>query len=255
MSLTRVLLRLHPAPFRERWGPELEADAQAAGRRSWSNLLASAIDMWLHPVVWPAESASQRHHRAAAMALAVTLTIWFIGRAATTNDSLLSWHAHRAWNMADCVALMLLGVVLILPLPRPTWNAVTTLLRKSFQALAAPAILGVGGLLFVRHAHPAALSTARLLVTASYWLTLALGTIQVGRIVGTISTSVVTPPSPARLRLGIGILAVGGALASWISLSSVVAGSGFDIVSAAAGGCLLILTCMFISLLRDLSHC
>jgi hypothetical protein len=96
---------------------------------------------------------------------------------------------------------------------------------------------------------------ARLLVTAGYWLTLALGAIQVGRIVATISTSVVTPPSPARLRLGIGILAVGSALASWISLSSIMAGSGFDGVSAAAGGCLLILTCMFISLLRDLSHC
>lgn len=255
MSLIRVLLRLHPASFRERWGPELEADARAAGRRSWPNLLASATDMRLHPVVWLAESASQRHHRAAAMALAGTLTTWFIGRAATTNDSLLSWHAHRAWNMADCVALMLLGVVLILPLPRPTWNAVTTLLRKSFQALAAPAILGVGGLLFVRNAHPAALSTARLLVTAGYWLTLALGAIQVGRIVATISTSVVTSPSPARLRLGIGILAVGSALASWISLSSIMAGSGFDGVSAAAGGFLRILTCMFISLLRDLSHC
>jgi hypothetical protein len=252
MSVVRVLLRLHPAPFRERWGPELEADAQAAGARSWPNLVANALDMWLHPVIWPADSASQRQHRAATTALAITLAAWFTGRAATANDSQVTWQAHPVWNVADCAMLMLLGAALVLPLPRPTPNAVAALLRKSVTSLAAPAALGIGALIFVHTTHPATGSTARLLVTASYWLTLGLAAIQVGRIIGTTGTAVLSPPSPERLRLGIGILTVGSALSSWITLSSLAAGDGVDGVSATAGGCLLALTCMLFSILRDL---
>ncbi|HEY3868616.1 MAG TPA: hypothetical protein VGM10_09715 [Actinocrinis sp.] len=254
MSLIRALVRLHPASFRERWGPALEADARAAGHRSWPNLLASAVGLWLHPVVWPAKSPSQRHHRAAAMAFALTLATWFVGRAATTNDPRLTWRAHRTLTVADCAAFMLLGAVLILPLPRPTWHAAATLVRKSLRALAAPAALGAGALLFVRTAHPAELSAIRPLVTAVYWLTLALTAIQAARIVATVSASAVTPPSPARLRPGIATLAAGGALTAWIGLSSTTAGHGFDALSAATGGCVLILTGMFLSILRDLNE-
>jgi hypothetical protein len=253
MNPVRMLLRLYPAAFRERWGAELEEDAKAAGRRSWPGLAASAAELWLHPVIWPAESASQRRHRAAAAAFTLTLATWFAGRAGTTNDPRLTWHAHRILNVTECAALMLLGVVMIMPLPRPTPYAVTALLRRSVRALAVPAAFFAVGLIIVHAAQPAAHSTPRLLITASYWLTLALGAVQVARVVGTISASAVTPPRPARLRFGIAILAVGGALTAWISLSTTVAGHGFDVVSAVVGGCALILTGLFLSILRDLN--
>ena len=253
MSPLRMLVRLHPAAFRERWGAELEADASAAGRGSWPGLLSSAADLWLHPVVWPAESASQRRHRAAATAFALTLATWFVGRAGTANDPRLTWRAHHALNVTECAALMLLGVVVIMPLPRPTARAVAALLRKSLKALAAPAVLFAAQLALVHALHPAAHSTARLLITASYWLTLALAAVQAARIVGTVSTYAVTPPRSARLRLGIAILALGGALTAWISLSSTVSGHGFDAVSAAAGGCTLILTGLLLTTLHDLN--
>lgn len=253
MSAVRMLVRLYPAPFRERWGAELEADASAAGRRSWPGLAAGAADLWMHPVIWPAESASQRRHRATTTAFALTLATWFVGRAGTANDPRLTWHAHRTVNVAECAALMLLGAVTIMPLPRPTPHAVNALLRRSVKALAVPVLLFAVELIIVHAVHPAAHSTIRLLITASYWLTLALGAVQAARVVGTVNTSAVSPPRPARLRLGIAILAAGGALTSWISLSSTVAGHGFDAVSAAVGGCVVMLTVLFLSILRDLS--
>jgi hypothetical protein len=255
MTVNRMLVRLYPQSFREHWGSALEADAQSAGWRSWPNLLAAVIDMWLHPVVWPARSASQRRYRAATMALTITLTIWFVGRAAVASHSALSGQAHRAWNLTDCAELMLLGMALVLPLPRLTQHAMTTLLRRVFQALAAPMILGVGALVFADSAAPTTMSKSRLLVVGCFWLALALGVIQAGRILGTLDTSLVVPPRPARLRLGIAILAVAGTLASWITLSSAVSREGFDVLSAATGGCLLILTSTFFLTLRDLGRC
>lgn len=255
MNTVRLLLRLHPAAFRERWGAALEADAAVVGRRSWPGLLASAADLWLHPVSWPAASASQRRHRAAAAAFTLTLATWFVDRAGTANDPRLTWHAHQALNVTECAAFMLLGVIVIMPLPRPTRQAATALLRRTAQALAAPAVLFFAGLFLVHVLHPAAHSAARLLITASYWFTLALGAVQAARIVGTISTSAVTPPRPARLRLGIVILATGCALTAFISLSSMVTGRGFDAVSAAVGGGMLMLTAWFLSILRDVKEC
>ncbi|AUY52506.1 hypothetical protein [Streptomyces sp. CB01881] len=255
MSVTRVLVRMYPESFRDRWGSALEADAQSAGWRSWPSLLATVIDLWLHPVVWPAASASQRRYRAATMALTVTLTIWVVGRAAAASHSPLSQQYHPTWSLTNCAELMLLGMVLVLPLPRLTWHAVTTLLRRTFLALAAPAILGIGAIVFVHSVDPAVMSKSRLLVTSCYWLTLTLGAIQVSRIISSLDASVTVPPHPARLRLGIAVLAVGGALASWISLSSAVSTEGLDLLSAATGVCLLILTSIFFSTLRDLGNC
>ena len=54
------------------------------------------------------------------MALSVGLTIWFVGRAAAANDSLLSRDAHPTWNLTNCAEVMLLGMLLVLPLPRFT---------------------------------------------------------------------------------------------------------------------------------------
>ncbi|MBR7827854.1 hypothetical protein KDK95_16160 [Actinospica sp. MGRD01-02] len=255
MNPVRLLLRLYPAAFRERWGAALEADASAAGRRSWPGLLASAADLWLHPVIWPAASASQRRHRAAAAAFTLTLATWLVGRAGTANDPRLTWRAHRALNVAECAAFMLLGAIMIMPLPRPTRQAVTALLRRTLQALAAPAVLLFAELILVHFLRPAAHSAAHLAFTALYWFTLALGALQAARIVGTVSSSAVTPPRPARLRLGIAVLATGCALTAWISLSSTVTGHGLDAVSAATSGGMLMLTAWFLSILRDVNEC
>src|ERR1039457_6616286 len=167
MSMTRTLVRMYPASFRERWGPMLEADARSAGWRSWPSLAATAIDMWLHLVVWPAESASQRRHRATAMALTVAVVIGVVGRAAAAaaaNGSPLAQQAHRVWTLTDCGPLIVLGMPLVLPLPRLTRHAVATMLRRAAQALAAPLILGAGSLTLVHSARIAVMSQTRLLV-------------------------------------------------------------------------------------------
>jgi hypothetical protein len=78
---------------------------------------------------------------------------------------------------------------------------------------------------------------------------------QGARIVATVSDSATTPPNPpnpAHLRLGIAILAVGGALTAWIGLSSTMAGHVFDAIAAATTACVLSLAYVFLSTLRDL---
>lgn len=75
------------------------------------------------------------------------------------------------------------------------------------------------------------------------------------QIVCTLGTRVMVPRRAARLRLGIAVLATGGALASWIIISTAVSGGGFDVLSATTGGFLLVLTYTFVSTLRDLSGC
>ncbi|HET7016727.1 MAG TPA: hypothetical protein VFI65_22585 [Streptosporangiaceae bacterium] len=254
MSVTRTLLRLYPASVREHWGLMLETDAQSAGWRTWPNLVAAVVDMWLHPVIWPAESIRHRRHRAAAMALVVTVTIFVIGRAAAASDSTLTRHSH-VWTLTDCALLMSCGAILILPLPRTGRQAVTTLLRKA-ATLVVPLSIAVGSLVFAWGVGRAELSSAQPWVATCFWLALAAAAVLASRIVWTTVGSVaLTPPGPARLHLGFAVLITGGALASWITLSAAVRGGRFDPMSALTGACLLALTFTLVLTLNDLRRC
>ncbi len=255
MRITQSLLRLYPASVRDYWGSMLETDAQTAGWRSWPNLVAAAVDMWLHPVIWPAASIRDRRHRAAAMALVITVTIGIIGRVAAATDSTLTRH-QRAWTLTDCAVLLAFGVALILPLPRPSRDAVAQLLRSAARTLAVPLLIAVGAAAFAQGAGPAELSSARPWVAACFWLALAVAAVQASRIVWTTVGSVVlTPPNSARLHLGFSVLIAGGTLASWITISAAVAGGGFDPLSALAGAGLLTSTLTLVLTLRDLRRC
>lgn len=255
MRMTRALLRLYPASIREYWGSMLEADAQSAGWRSWPNIVAAAVDMWLHPVIWPAESLRERRHRAVAMALAVTVTIGIIGRAAAASDSTLSQYPPGAWRLTDCARLLAIGAALILPLPRPGRDAIAMLFRTAFRALAVPLFLVVGAIVFAQSAETAELSTAKPLVAACFWLALVAGAVQAIRVVCTTGSVVLTPPSSARLYLGFAVLITGCVLASWITIRAAVHGSGFDPLSAVTGAALLTLAFTLVSTLRDLQRC
>jgi hypothetical protein len=173
-------------------------EAQAAGWKAWPNLVAGIAGMWLHPAIWPAESRAQRQQRAATMAITVAAACWFLTHAATELDTLLSTGVARSWPMSVCTLLMLLGLVLVAPRPRLTFNAATTVLRRVVSRFAAPAILGAG-------------------VVA-------------------------------------GVLATAGTLPGPILVSASVTSGHLDLLSAASGAGVLVLTSVFVGTLRDIRH-
>jgi hypothetical protein len=131
----------------------LEADVSSAGWRSWPSVLVTAVDMWLHPVVWPAGSTAQRRRRAVAMALTATVASGVIGRAVVASVGPLPRQAQPAWNLTDCAVLLFLGTLLIL-LPLPTGLAVAALLRRTVRALSVPAVLLSASLIAARAVDP-----------------------------------------------------------------------------------------------------
>jgi hypothetical protein len=255
MNATQRLVRLYPDSFRERWGSALEIEAQTTGWRSWPNLAVHIADMWLHPVIWPADSRAQRHQRAATMAITVAAACWFLTHAATELDTPLSTGLARTWPMSACSVLMLLGLVLVAPRPRLTRNAVTTVFRRAVSRFAAPVILGAGVVAGV-HAgvYTAAPTLVRPVLLACWWTALALGAIQSCRIIAGLDVGVVVPPRPGRLRLGLWTLTTAGTVPGPILLTASVTSGHLDLLSAASGAGLLVLTSAFVGTLRDIRH-
>ena len=253
MNAAQRLVRLYPGSFRERWGPAMEVEVQGAGWRSWPNLAMSIAGMWLHPVIWPADSRGQRQRRAAAMAITVAAASWFLAHAAMELDTPLSGRVARAWPMTACTGLMFLGFLLVLPRPRLTFDAVSTVLRRTARRFAGPAILGAGVVAGVQtgvYAVAPALLRPALLIC--WWTALALGAVQGCRIVAGLGPGVVVAPHPGRLRLGMWTLAVAGAAAGSILLSVSVTSGRLDLWSAAPGIGLLVLPSAFAGTLRDI---
>jgi hypothetical protein len=255
VNAAQRLVGLYPDPFREKWGSDLEIEIRATGWRSWPNLVMGIIDMWLHPAIWPADSRAQRHHRAATMAITVSAACWFLTHAVTELDTPLSTGVARAWPMTACTVLMHLGLVLVAPLPRLTRTAATTVLRHTASRFAVPAILGAGVVTWVHTGlYAAAPALLRPVGLACWWTALALGAIQSCRITADVGAGVAVPPRPGRLRLGLWTLAIAGTAPGPILLSASVTGEHLDLLSAASGAGLLLLTSAFAGTLRDIRH-
>jgi hypothetical protein len=247
------LIRLYPGSFRERWGPAMEAEVQGAGWRSWPNLAMGIAGMWLHPVIWPADSRTQRQRRAATMAISVAAASWLLAYASMELDTPLSGRVARAWPMTACTGLMFLGFLLVLPRPRLTLDAVSTVLRRAARRFTAPAILGAGVVAGVRtDVYAVAPALLRPALIICWWTALALGAVQACRVVAGLGAGVVVAPQPGRLRLGMWTLAVAGAVAGSILLSVSVTSGHLDLWSAAPGIGLLVLPSAFAGTLRDI---
>jgi hypothetical protein len=195
MTASDALLRLYPAAFRERWGDELRAEVDHAGWRSWPNVITGALDLWLHPAIWPVDWPAQRNSRTAAMAMLVTVACWLVAH--LTIEPGAPAYA-RALNAS--AILLAIGFALLTPWPR----AVGRLLGRAIRMLTAPVLLAVGAILAQGHApHP-------LLLTA-WWTSWAFGLIQGCRVVAALGPDVVIPPSLVRTRLGVAVLTAASA--------------------------------------------
>jgi hypothetical protein len=253
MNAAQRLIRLYPGSFRERWGPAMEAEVQGAGWRSWPNLVAGIAGMWLHPVIWPADSRAQRQRRAATMAVTVTAACWYLAHAAMELDTPLSGRVARAWPMTACTGLMLLGLLLVMPRPRLTLDAASTVLRGAARRFAAPLILGAAVVAGVRTGvYTVAPTLLRPVLLSCWWTALALSAVQGCRVVAGLGAGVVVAPHPGRLRLGMWTLTLAGTVAGSILLSVSVTSGQLDLWSAAPGIGLLLLPSAFAGTLRDL---
>lgn len=249
--VVRGLVRLYPQAFRERWGEMVEDEARGAGWRSWPNLAAGIADMWLHPAHWPADSPAQRQRRVATMGITVALAAWFLSHVAAEQGDALPSAGVRTAVTHVCTALLLLGLALVAPRPRPTLEAAAILLRWALRRLAAPTTVGTAAVLLVHSGIDTSPPTLRAAVLAAWWIALGLGAIQIPRIFTGVGAEAVTAPPTGRLRAGVWTLAAasatGGAAVLGASLSD-----GFHLLGAAVGTGLLLLTAVCAGTLRDL---
>ncbi|WP_030060739.1 hypothetical protein [Streptomyces novaecaesareae] len=251
--VARTLVRLYPDAFRERWGAMVEEEARGAGWKSWPNLVAGIADMWLHPALWPADSPAQRQRRVATMGITVALAAWLLGHLVAEQGGPLPADGVRSGIMHGCTTLLLLGIALVAPRPRPTLGATITLLRWAVRRLAVPAALGASVVVLV-HGVDAAASppTLRTAVLAGWWTALGLGAIQIPRIFTGVGADAVVPPHAGRLRLGVWTLAAASATGGATILGVSVAGGALHVLGATVGVGLLLLTAVCAGTLRDL---
>jgi hypothetical protein len=240
MSLARRLISLYPTAFRERWGPDLEVEVQAAGGRSWPNLAAGVAGMWLHPALWPAGSRSQRRGRAATTAAVLTAGCWYLIHAAVELDERLGRDLGHSWQLSACTVMMLVGLALVSP--RPDLATAVAGLRL----LAVPTLLG--GLVVIAANSGASLGAARYALPACWWIALALCAVQVCRVVARHGV----PPSEARLRLGMWTLALASGATGAVVLGLSAAGGDFGAPAVLVAAGLLVPASAYIWTLRDL---
>jgi hypothetical protein len=203
-----VLLRLYPVAFRVRWGEDLCADAESAGRRSWPNLVTGAVDMWLHPAIWPTAWPAQRNSRAAAMAILITVACWLVAHLTTEPGS-----PGYALALDGCAILLGVGLLLLAPLPRISASGL--LLGRSARMLAVPVLLaGIVVVVANSPLDPVGQPGLRLLVLLAWWGSWVLGVIQGCRVVAGLGPDVVIPPALSRTRLGVAVLTAASAAAA-----------------------------------------
>ncbi|MDH6708238.1 hypothetical protein P3T27_004977 [Kitasatospora sp. MAA19] len=252
--VARSLVRLYPDAFRERWGALVEEEAHGAGWKSWPDLIAGIAHMWLHPAVWPADSPAQRQRRVATMGITVALAACFLSHLVAEQGGPLPADGVRKGIMHGCTTLLLLGIALVAPRPRPTLGAATTLLRWAVRRLAVPTALGATVVALVHGGVDATASppTLRTAVLAGWWIALGLGAIQIPRIFTGVGADAVVPPHPGRLRLGVWTLAAASATGGATILGASLAADGLHLLGAAVGVGLLLLTAVCAGTLRDL---
>jgi hypothetical protein len=249
MSITRRLVGLYPRPFRDRWGPALESEASTTGWRSSPNLALTLVGMWLHPVIWPAASTAQRRVRAAYLIFTVSAIGWLIGHAALEMTGAVPRSLAHSWILNCCDVLMILGLTLVLPVPRLRYGP---LLKLAIRRLALPVLLGA--LVVIVANDPTASSASpsfRWTVVGCWWLALAAGLVQAIRVI--TSFDAVRAPGPLRLRFGLWIATLGLALSGAIIFTSALTVGRDKLLGAAAAAAILTLAVAATGTVRDLA--
>lgn len=250
MTAASVLARLYPVAFREQWGPDLEAEIAAAGWRSWPNTLLGIADMWLHPGLWPAGSRAERQLRTTTLAISLTALCWFVAHLGVETDGTLSRGVGHSAVLAAGVALMLAGLVLIAPLPKPGAGLLRALTRAAAVRFALPALLAAIVVVAVRLVdvqHPPLLLRGVLL--AAWWTAIAVGTARASLIAADLGARFVVPPRPGRLRIGTWVLIAGAATEAATLLGSSLS-RGADLPALGIAALSLALVPAFVPVLR-----
>jgi hypothetical protein len=251
MSVTERLVRLYPAAVRDRWGEGLADDARAAGWRGWPNLLRGVADMWLHPVVWPADSRAQRLRRAATLGVAVALFTLLLGHAAAEQGVPLGSAPGGALLVPVSSALVLLGVLLAAPRPRLSLAAAVTVVWRGARLLAAPVLLAAA-VVVLAHVHTGPAGPGEHLAADCWWLSLAAGAVQACRVVAGLGGATVVAPTPWQLHLGLWSLTAGSLLTGSAALSAALGRPEPDRAAVVAGSALVLLALTLTATLRDL---
>ena len=249
MIPAKSLVRLYPYAMRDRWGGGLEAEVVAGGWRAVPNLVAGALALWLHPVVWPAGSPDQRRGRAAVMAFVIALTGWLLGHVLVETGPAPRRLAH-SWPLTVSDLLVVAGLVLVVPRPRLAGPALSRLVRRGLRRLTVPAVAGAGVVVWANLGSGGAAPVTRHVVLTMWWAVLVTGVVQACRLIADLDRESAEPPPLSRLRLGLWVLVV--ALAGG---GAVVLGSAAGAGAAAFGAVLILLTLGCFVTLRDLYEC
>jgi hypothetical protein len=222
MSGASRLVGLYPAPFRQRWGPELELQVREAGPRAWPGVVCGVVDMWLHPVVWPAENVDRRLSRASVLAVSATVACWYFAHFVAEMASI------RPGRLDACLVLMTIGLVLVTPRPRLTIANVALLVRGA----AAPALLAT---VVVAAVHLDVTGPVlRFTLLVGWYLALATGAVQSCRLLARVTAD---PPHPRRLTWGMWLLATASAsTACIVAAASVPVGMLILLIAVASVG-------------------
>ncbi|HEY3511386.1 hypothetical protein [Kribbella sp. NPDC051137] len=213
----RVLVRLYPRAFRERWGAELVGEVDRAGWRGMPQLAWAIAGMWLHPAIWPADSMVERRRRVAALAVVVTAAGWLTAHAVLELTGAVPRALAHSWFLTVCDTMTFFGFLLALPVPR--LRSVVRLAVLAVRRIALPVAIGAAVVVVV-HRDLAVPAVVKIAVVGAWWLALTMVAGQVVRTVADVDLDAVAVPSPQRLRLGLWTTAAG------------LAGSGLTLLTA-----------------------
>ena len=236
MTMSSLLAACYPRDVRVRWGEDLRYEIEHAGPRRWVNAATGAVDLWLHPALWPAPTAVRRRAVLATLGAALLAATALLLRAtdtAPTSDAL------RMLNTLSVVG-MALGTVALCPTPKVTRSIVARLASQCAARLWLPTA-AFATLVAVAHrpdidqhlANP----FVHVILFVAYWTTLCTGAIQVCRLcVVAMATEVAHAPSRWATRAGLGLVTASLVVAAVVEACARTAGAAALITTVLLGG-------------------
>ncbi|MCP2339328.1 hypothetical protein [Actinomadura rupiterrae] len=210
MNAAALIVGLYPPAVRDRWGPGIRDELDAAGLRSWPDAIIGAVRLWLRPSTWPETSTGQTRRVAAVALFAVTSATMLMLRAVEPSPALTADTRHIATSL--WLIPTLLGIALAAPLPPLRWSALRRLTAVAIRALAGPAAALAAMVLLANSGVLKQTSgLTDVLLVSYYWGTLAFGAVAACVLVGRVAGAAVLP---SRRRLGTALVLLGTGLAS-----------------------------------------
>jgi hypothetical protein len=246
-----LVLRLHPRAFRERWGGEVLVEAEGTGWRTVPGLAISAAGQWLHPALWPADRTEQRLRRAAAALAAVTLTTWLLAYVAVERQQAPARGLTGDRTLDLCAWLMLAGLALLAPLPRPNGAALLAVARRAAVRLRVPVALGAIVALGIGLGGDPLTAWLRVALLGLWWAALVSAAAWAPRILTDLGPQISVAAGPLRLRVAAWLLATANLLTAAIVLGRAVT-AGHDTVLTGAAAGILLLAAAYLSTHEDL---